>query len=614
MAVFMICCVTAVRAEVIFEEDFDGLSSPTLLRAVPGWRITAGDIKVSDTGVLGRDAIDGNLSPAGSLSRAYRAFAAPEVRGKLMLTFTAVALTGSNNSSVGFATVDRQGKATDLVHWTYEHGQWKFDARGITVERAGQQELFENVYAGRPGETVTCQIVVDAGGHWVWGSVTDATGQVHKSKIFELPAANEKLSGAVLVRQDLCPSNGPLDIDDIRVTFESAPPLPATRERLPLTIVEYSWTSPDTKYLHDNVAEMEKRPLDGVTVRVADPRLAHGNLLNGVGKGDAGWAAFQNKPLSREVIEPAIEDLKTMPFGKFRSNYLCIVSYLPNRQTMNWFDDDWWANITRNSAMLAEVAQKGGCEGIMFDPEMYGCAFWRFSDLAKEPMYAGKSYDDVTAVVRRRGREFMRAINASFPGVRIYLLHAWERVLWEVADDLDRLKEAKYGLLIPFLDGMLEAADEDTIIMDGIENGYYLEERVDFQNKVDRVMRYGPRISAVPKHFRKKVRTGFGIWVDRNRKWFPADIEKNFWSPEKIRKVVTNALIASDGFVWIYTERATFWLDSPTAKLGGGIKLSTGVGNHIWRNEEIKWMPRAYWQAIEKARQDALAERRQQDK
>ncbi len=54
--------------------------------------------------------------------------------------------------------------------------------------------------------------------------------------------------------------------------------------------------------------------------------------LNGTGGGDAGWAAFQNNRLSREVIEPAIEDLKTTQFEKFRSNYLCIVTFLPNNR------------------------------------------------------------------------------------------------------------------------------------------------------------------------------------------------------------------------------------------------------------------------------------------
>jgi len=369
----------------------------------------------------------------------------------------------------------------------------------------------------------------------------------------------------------------------------------------PLTIIEYSWTTVDTKYLHDNVAEMEKRPFDGVCVFVAHPRLPNGSVFSGSGSGDLGWEVFQNARIEPEAIDGAIDDLKTTPFRKFRSNYAVIVSYLPDKQTMNWFDDAWWTNIAHNAKLVATVAKEGGCEGIMFDPEEYGCRFWGYPQLKDDPLYKDRTYAQVAAKVKERGAQYMRAINGAFPDVRILLLHAWESLIRWSKGDRKRCAEIGYGLLPDFLDGMLEASHENTVFIDGIEHGYYVEKREEFEAMARRVKEEGPAFSSAPEIFRKKVRTGFGIWMDRDRHWDPVNLEKNFWTPEKFTRAVTHALVVSDGFVWIYNERPTWLLDSPDAKLGGGI----GFGSPSRKNT-IKWLPRAYWNALHQARTNAL--------
>ena len=71
-------------------------------------------------------------------------------------------------------------------------------------------------------------------------------------------------------------------------------------------------------------------------------------------------------------------------------------------------------------------------------------------------MYEGKNYEQVAAKVRQRGREYMRAINAAYPGVRILILHAWESLTKWSKGDPNKVPELTYGLLGHFLDGMLE--------------------------------------------------------------------------------------------------------------------------------------------------------------
>ena len=383
-----------------------------------------------------------------------------------------------------------------------------------------------------------------------------------------------------------------LAADDLRRPVNRYSPEP--------TILEYSWTTVDTKYLHDNITEMEKPPFDGRCVFVANPRLPHGSVLSGAGRGDLGWEVFQNVDRDESVIQGAIEDLQTTPFNKLRSNYVVMTSYLPDQQTINWFDDPWWARISNNAKLIATVAQEGGTEGIMFDPEEYGCRFWGFPQLSGDPLYEGKNYEKTAVKTRQRGREFMRAINTAYPGVRILLLHAWETVIRSSEGDPEKVPSLGYGLLPAFLDGMLEASDDDTLLIDGIEYGYYQEKQEDFIRMATSVREQGPAYSAIPEQFRKKVRTGFGIWMDRDRHWDPVHIENNFWTPDRFANTVQYALEASDGFVWIWNERPTWLLDSPDAKLNGGIDFGDPG-----RNETIKWLPRAYWTALEQARQNA---------
>ena len=400
-------------------------------------------------------------------------------------------------------------------------------------------------------------------------------------------------------------------VDDVTAKAVQ-PPSPA---RLPwpervndhqFTILSLSWSTPDTKFLHDNVAEMEKIPIDGWATYAANPRLPKGRACWGTGKGDLGWEVFQNKRATRDLIEPAISDLKTTRFTRFRSNYIAIVSYLDGG-TMDWFDDAWWDNIAENARLQATLAREGGCEGILFDPEEYGCAFWGGPGLSKDPLYQDRTYEQTQAKVRQRGREFARAINAAYPGVRILSLHAWDTATrYDVTRWVtkDRLSEVGYGLLPAFLDGVLEGSDDRTVIIDGVETTYWVDALPDFVRKARRVKTEGIKLSDVPDLFKRKVRVGFAIYLDRDhtaQPWNSSDPNTNHWTPDRLALVVGNALAAGDGFVRIYSETATWHLNSEDGKgidFGHPVRNSPGV---------MKFVPDAYRQALDEARQRAKA-------
>ena len=401
-------------------------------------------------------------------------------------------------------------------------------------------------------------------------------------------------------------------VDDVGVAPVPAPPPVSLLPRQPVnahpfTVLSFGWSTPDTKYLHDNVTAVERTPFDGTTVQVGFPRLDKGSAWNNNARDNLGWKVFSKHRLydpryTADLTAPAVRDLTATPFTRYRSNYLVICSYMPDPTvvTMDWFDDTWCANLAANTGLIATVAKQGGCEGILFDPEEYGCAVWSWPKLREDPLYRDRTYRETQEKVRQRGAEFARALNAGYPGIRILSIHAWDTVLRydgtrPVGRDL--FPDVGYGLLPAFLDGILEGSDERTVIVDGIETTYWVDALPDFVAKARTLKDRGAELSEVPDLFRQKVRVGFAVWLDRDhtaQPWYPVEQDKNHWTPERLAYVIGNGLAAGDGLVWVYSETATWLRDSRESTIDANVP-------HPGAN----FVPDAYRQALEDGRRRA---------
>lgn len=78
----------------------------------------------------------------------------------------------------------------------------------------------------------------------------------------------------------------------------------------------------------------------------------------------------------------------------------------------------------------------------------------------------------------------------------------------------------------------------------------------------------------------------------------------NHWTPERLAHVVGNALAAGDGFVWIYSETATWHLDTADKSIAPYVK-ETG-----WHGAATKFVPDGYRQALDAGRRRAETLRR----
>ncbi len=340
-------------------------------------------------------------------------------------------------------------------------------------------------------------------------------------------------------------------------------------------LIEYGWDVPTVAYVREHVREMEKVPFDGIVMYVPWPRDLKDNTAM------LPWRVFSKTRFTPEQYEHAIADLKATHFTRFTDNFIAVITMPAD---VDWFDAEWPA-VAHNAACMARVAKLGGCKGIMFDPENYG-QYPTWSYVRRTPeQRAAHTYEETTAQVKQRGREFIRAINREYPDITILCLYGHS--LPYVQSKSKGLENADYALLAPFYDGVCEAASPRTTLVDGFEFSYGYQNKDQFPEARKTVLEDCKSISTSPRSFAKHVRCGFGIWVDLDSAhipWNAQDFSKNYWTPERLRASLAYAMESSDGYVWVYTERIGWWSGSVPAEYVNALSLAKqGPGTYSAR-------------------------------
>src|SRR5215813_6261357 len=90
--------------------------------------------------------------------------------------------------------------------------------------------------------------------------------------------------------------------------------LPIVAQAQNQKLIEFGWDMPTTRFMRDNIAQMEKMPFDGV-------------VFNAVGSVDGKSFVFSNgsfgaKALTRSQFASPVADLKATKFTRFTDNFL----------------------------------------------------------------------------------------------------------------------------------------------------------------------------------------------------------------------------------------------------------------------------------------------------
>ena len=313
-------------------------------------------------------------------------------------------------------------------------------------------------------------------------------------------------------------------------------------------VIEFGWDMPDTGFVKKNIAQMENTPFDGLAIAIKGKRTDRRNL---------GWYAWSRNRLKEDDYVYAIDDLKSTPFRRFTDNFILLTTTFPDKDgEVGWLDPEW-SSIAYNAGCIAKVAKQGGCKGILLDTEHYTVSFdqWRYETLDKK-----QSFEAYASKAKERGREFIRAINREYPDITILILHGYGTAADELKTSPDK---RRMGLLVPFMDGMCEAAAPETVIVDGFETAYGFISKKAFSEARETIYEKVPKeLTSCPDQYRKHVQLGLPVYPDHWPFFFygkKSDHYESLYSPELFQTAIANAAAVSDKYVWVYTEFTTWW-------------------------------------------------------
>lgn len=333
--------------------------------------------------------------------------------------------------------------------------------------------------------------------------------------------------------------------------------------RLRKKLIATGWDKPDSQRLLENLAEMEKRPFDGVVIEVS------GRTPDG--KPCPIRPTFSSQKWQAEWFGQVVDQLKACKFRRMTDNFITLGA---NPGDVDWFDDEGWKTIVEHWRIAAWIAKQSGFKGILFDPEPYTPPHAAYS-YAAQPQRDKHGFADYYAKARQRGREIMQAVAGEYPDITLfcYFLNSVNVTATGMADPRMALASHAYGLLPAMVDGWLDAAPPTVQFVDGCESAYrynsvaeYLEAAVAIKGACQELVSPENRAK-----YRAQVQVSFGMYLDAY--WNPKDSQWGAWyidglgrpRVERLRANTATALRVADEYVWVYGEKFRWW---PTPNRG----------------------------------------------
>ena len=367
----------------------------------------------------------------------------------------------------------------------------------------------------------------------------------------------------------------PADLPGLLARYRRDFPEQAAREAATVAgeparkLIEFGWDEPGTSFLRGHLAELERTPFDGCVFHVdaRPPRGAPASFT---------WLGWGRRAFTADDVAAARRDLESIAgtSTRFRHNFL---RFNTTPADLDWFDDH--AAVIANARLAAGLARAGGCRGILLDTEQYQ---GKLFDYRKQRDAPRRPWAEYAAQARRRGREVMAALQEGDPDLTVFLTFGYS-LPWKQSERGKKpMAECPYGLLVPFLDGMIEASRGRARIVDGHELSYGYRDAAAFVDARRSILRDAATLSADRVAYDRVVSVGFGLWLDYDwpkKGWNTGDLTKNYFSPDGLETSLRAAFEQSDEYVWIYAETPRWWSEKP----GGAVALPPAYADAVRR-------------------------------
>lgn len=328
--------------------------------------------------------------------------------------------------------------------------------------------------------------------------------------------------------------------------------------RTPKKLIEYGWDAPDPNFYRQHLQEMEQQPFDGIILKL-----------------NAGKEVFKKTAYPNTAFTQDRRDLAATKSTRFTDNFVVMWSGMDDG--WDWFDNNDWEAATQNMQNFATTAKIGRFRGIAFDSEPYTTTSpWKYR---QQPHRQQKTFAQYQRQVRKRGAQFIQALQTRQPGTQVltFGLLSWLKDLWATPTTAAKLQQQlathDYGLWPAFVNGMLDAAQPRTVIIDGHEWAYYFYRTEWFDAVRDSIFNKA-RIFVDANNNRKydrHVKLGQSVYSDLVLDRFPS-LEKDprsgkttqhFLTPaDRLRLLEQNvyhSLRTTDRYAWLYSESADWW-------------------------------------------------------
>jgi hypothetical protein len=307
-------------------------------------------------------------------------------------------------------------------------------------------------------------------------------------------------------------------------------------------ILEFGWDTPRTA---SDVAMLDLTldPFDGT---VLDPSLV---LADGTSERGFSASVLVNEPLTMDTLARGQRTSGLLnAFAGFEGNLLRI-----NAAGLDvaWNED--WTTVLANAQVAGALVCQYGLQGIVIDSEEYG------SSTIWDPSHGSP------ADARARGRAFAASYGAAAPKTTILFTMAHSYVAAEQS-----VGYHGYDLLAPFIDGMMEGAPDSIVFVDGYEMSYSFRDRngawfPDTYSDGRQHITAARSLSLVPTLYDQRMKGGFGIWLDFNNTWDASNTANNYFTPAELATSLAAARDASDGWVWVYSQKISWYTSAATA-------------------------------------------------
>ena len=302
-------------------------------------------------------------------------------------------------------------------------------------------------------------------------------------------------------------------------------------------VIEHGWNYRDVSQLKTELPQMQNTAFDGVSFSIRRYPIN----------------VFDTISLEDDYFQ--FDILPTLVWNKLTDNFI----YLWGASTSggHWLSDTAWETVLSNTRKISKAIKLSNAKGVLFDNEYYyndpKNDAWKY----KPEWYNGMSYKQVAAVVKKRGIQFIEALESSKPDVKILFLSMFGSIIDQAQKTL--IADNTNALYLPFIDGILTEKSNSSTIIDGNEHSYYYTKAEEYQKSKLHLHSSGQTLLPENKSV-GQISIGQSIFYDGIYMLFPYNKDKNIQEKNKsFVSALKNALANTDEYVWIYSEKLNWW-------------------------------------------------------